>query len=66
MKAVKYIKDGENRISFIKDIEITDGKVYMIYSTLSNEMEKFHGIWKFKWVWKWWIKWLGIKNLPQN
>ena len=27
---VKYMKDGENRISFINNIEITDGKAHRI------------------------------------
>ena len=34
--AVKYLKDGENRISFTKDVEITDGRVVTIYSALNN------------------------------
>ena len=42
--AVKCIKDGENRISFIKDVEITDGKGDIAYSALSNEIERYGGI----------------------
>ena len=38
--AVKYIKDGENRISFIKHVEITDRKADTMYSALSNEIQK--------------------------
>ena len=38
--AVKYIEDGENTISFIKDVEITNGKADIIYSALRNENEK--------------------------
>ena len=34
--AVKYMKDGENRISFIKDVEITYGRADTINSALSN------------------------------
>ena len=34
------MKDSENRISFIKDIEITHEKAGIIYSALSNEIEK--------------------------
>ena len=34
------MKDDKNRKSFIKDVEITDGKAYTIYSVLSNEIEK--------------------------
>ena len=34
------MKDYENRISFIKDVEITDGKAYTVCSALSNEIEK--------------------------
>ena len=33
------MKDGENTISFIKDVEVTDGKSDTIYSALSNEIE---------------------------
>ena len=42
--AVKYKKDGENRISLIKDVEITDGKADTMYSELSNEIEKCSGV----------------------
>ena len=38
--AVKYIRDCENTVSFIKDVEITGGKADTIYSTLHNEIEK--------------------------
>ena len=34
------MEDGENRISFIKDIYITDRKDDTIYSALSNGIEK--------------------------
>ena len=34
------MKDCENRIYFIEDFEITDGKVDTIYSTLSTEIER--------------------------
>ena len=37
--AVKCIEDGENRISFIKNLEI-NGEADTIYSALSNETEK--------------------------
>ena len=37
---VNYMKDGENRISFIKDVEATGKKADTIYSALSNEIEK--------------------------
>ena len=33
---VKYMADYENRISFIKDVEITNEKIDIIYSALSN------------------------------
>ena len=42
--AVKYIKDDENRITFNKHVEITDGKTFTIYSALSNEIEKCSGV----------------------
>ena len=35
---------GENRLSFIKHVEITNGKVDTIYSTSSNEIEKCGGV----------------------
>ena len=38
------MKDGENRISFIKDVEITDRKADAIHSALNNEIEKCDGI----------------------
>ena len=44
--AVKCMEDRENRISFIKDVEITNGKDD---SALSNEFEKCGGSWKFEW-----------------
>ena len=34
------MKDCVNRMSLIKDVEITDGKAGTIYSALSNEIEK--------------------------
>ena len=39
--ALKCMRDGENRISFIKDVEVADGKADIIYSVLSNEIEKY-------------------------
>ena len=38
--AVNSMEDGENRISFIKDVEITGEKADTIYSALRNEIEK--------------------------
>ena len=38
------MEDGENRISFIKDVEITVGRDDQMYSALSNEIEKYGGI----------------------
>ena len=38
------MKDGENRISFIKDVEITGGKPYTMYSALRNEIKKCGGV----------------------
>ena len=38
------MEDGENRISFIKDIYITDRKDDTIYSALSNGIEKCGGV----------------------
>ena len=38
------MKDGENRISFIKDVEITYGKAGTIYSALSIEIVKCGGV----------------------
>ena len=38
--AVKMYTISENKISFIKDIEITDEKTDTMYSALSNEIEK--------------------------
>ena len=37
---LKYMEDGENKISFIKDVEIRDGKTDAIYSVLRVETEK--------------------------
>ena len=34
------MEDDENRIFFIKDVEITDGKTFTIYSVLRTETEK--------------------------
>ena len=34
------MEDDENRISFIKDLEIRSRKTDIIYSALSNEIEK--------------------------
>ena len=38
--AIKYMEDDKNRVSFIKDVEITDGKHDTICSTLSNKIAK--------------------------
>ena len=35
--AEKCMKDGQ---SFIKDVEITNGKAHTIYSVISNEIEE--------------------------
>ena len=42
--AVKCVKNNENRISFIKDIEITDEKAYTIHLALNNKIEKHAAI----------------------
>ena len=42
--AVKCMEDGKNRISFIKDVEITDGKADTLYSFFSNEILKCGGV----------------------
>ena len=42
--AEKYMEGGENKISFIKDVEIADGKSGTIYSALNAEVEKFGGV----------------------
>ena len=34
------MEDGQNRIYFIEDVKIIDGKFDTIYSALSNEIEK--------------------------
>ena len=34
------MEDGENRMSFVKDVEITDDKADTIYSALRNDIEK--------------------------
>ena len=47
------MKDNENRISFIKDVEITDGKSDAMYSALYNEIEKCDGIESLSRFWKW-------------
>ena len=38
------MKDGENRKSFFKNVEITDEKANTVYSAPSNEIEKYGGI----------------------
>ena len=38
------MKNSENTISFIKDIEITDEKSDTIYSSLNNEIENDGGV----------------------
>ena len=38
------MRNGENRISLIKDVKITDGKADTIYSTLSSEIENCSGV----------------------
>ena len=40
----KIYGNGENRMSFIKDVEIRDGKADTIHSALSNEIEKCSGV----------------------
>ena len=42
--AVKDMDDAENRISFIKDVAITDRKTDIIHAALSNEIEKGGGV----------------------
>ena len=42
--AIKHIKICKNRISFIKDVEITDEKAETLYSALRNENEKYGGV----------------------
>ena len=37
---VKCMEDCENRISFIKDVEVTDVEANTIYSAFSSEIEK--------------------------
>lgn len=44
--AAKYLKDGKTQISFIKDLEILDGKADTIFSALETEIEKCGGIGK--------------------
>ena len=39
-KKWNYMEDGEDRVSLIEDVEITNGKADTIYSALSNETEK--------------------------
>ena len=38
------MEDGESRISFIKDVEIMDGKADTIYSAISNETNECRGV----------------------
>ena len=38
------MKGGENRMSLIKNVEITDEKADTIYSALSNEIKKCGGV----------------------
>ena len=38
------MEDGENRFSFIKNVEITDGKADTMHSALSSEIEKCGGV----------------------
>ena len=35
------MKDPKSRIYFIKDVEITSGKIDTLYSALNNETEKY-------------------------
>ena len=44
LKSTCIFKGGENRICFIKDVEITDGEADTIYSALNNKTEKDSGI----------------------
>ena len=37
------MKDDENRMSFINNIKIRDGKAYTIHSALSSKIEKLGG-----------------------
>ena len=43
------MKNSENRISFIKGIEITDEKADTIYSVLNNEIKKRGGVVSLSW-----------------
>ena len=38
------MEDDENRIYFIKDVEIADGKTDITHAALSNEIEKCGGV----------------------
>ena len=61
------MKDSENRISFIKDIEITHEKAGIIYSALSNEIEKCGRVESLSRFGSDWVSViLDIKKLPQN
>ena len=48
------MKNDENRISFIKDVKITDGKADTIYSAQSNEIEKCCAVERELQIWKRW------------
>ena len=43
------MEDGENRISFIIDVEITSGKADAIFSALSNKIEKCSAVESLSW-----------------
>ena len=38
------MEDGENKIAFIKDVEITDRKTDTMYSALRAETEEYTGV----------------------
>ena len=43
------MKNNKNRLSFIKDVEITEGKSDTIYSVLNNKIEKYDGVESLNW-----------------
>ena len=43
------LKNSKNRIPFIKNVEITGGKTYTIYSVLSNKIEECGGVESLSW-----------------
>ena len=38
------MEDSENKVSFFKDVEVTDGQADTMYAALSNEIEKCGGV----------------------